>query len=314
MSGRGGSIVEIGTAPPAPPTDAVFALVIDFERGTPNPQRVFQAADAMITAFQVLDKTLCAAVDSHIEPVMLLEDIEAGSIKAWLGNQLSRIDDEGLKDLDWKPIVGKYLVRAKYAVIRWSNKEGTDANILGLARELRTIASETDVKHIPDYAPPLVQELADGIKKIETAKSFLLPKDRMSLTSDAEGKLEFNLAIKWGDQELSSLSVKEATKFEKMPITLIVKRPDYLGKSKWEFRFGKKTLSSKIEDQDWLARFQSRAIDVRPGDALRCLATIEHKYGFDNELIAEEYTVTKVEEVLVNQLQQGSLGLEGGEA
>jgi hypothetical protein len=54
-------------------------------------------------------------------------------------------------------------------------------------------------------------------------------------------------------------------------------------------------------------------VDVRPGDALKCLATIEYKYGFDNELLEEEYTVTKVEDVLVNQLQQGSLGLGGGE-
>ena len=45
---------------------------------------------------------------------MVLEEIETGSIKIWLGNQLNRVDDDALKKLDWKPLVGKYLVRAKY--------------------------------------------------------------------------------------------------------------------------------------------------------------------------------------------------------
>jgi hypothetical protein len=314
MSGNRGATVEIGTRRPADPSGTVFALVINFEKGTPNPQRVFQAADAMIRAVQSLDKTLCAAVDSQIDPVMVLEDIEAGSIKAWLGNQLSRVEDEGLKTLDWKPVVGKYLVRAKYAVIRWSNKDGADGNILGLAKELRTIAAETDIRHVPDYAPPSVQELAESVRRIDTAKDFLLPTDSMSLISESEGHVDFKLAIRWDDQTLTDLSVKETTKFENMPVTLIVKKPDYLGKSKWEFRFGKKAISAKIEDESWLLRFQTRVVDVRPGDALKCLATIEHKYGFDNELVSEEYTITVVEGVRVNELQQGSLGLEDSES
>ena len=258
----------------------------------------------MIVAMQGLDHTLCASVDSTINPEMMLEDIEAGSIKIWLSNQLRRVDDDGLKKMDWKPIVGKYLVRAKYAVIRWSNKEGPDSTLAGLARELRTIAAETDVKHIPDYAPPSVAEIAEGVKKIDRAKGFLLPADKIILDSDAEGEIRFNLSVRWTDEELSNLAVKETTTFEKMPITLIVKRPDYLGISKWDFRFGKKAISAKIEDSSWLARFHGREIDIRPGDALKCLATIQHKYGFDNELIVEDYTVTEVLSVLENQLKQ----------
>lgn len=302
-------IVAIATEPPAAPPDASFALVIDFQKGTSNPQRVFQAADAMIRALQDMDHTLCVSVDSHIEPIMLLEDIEAGSIKAWLGNQLKRADDEGLKTLDWKPLVGRYLVRAKYAFIRWSNKEGPEGGLLGLAREIRTIAQETDVRHLPDYAPPSVQDLANAARRIDQAKDFLLPSDSMSLESRDEGKVGFNLSVRWNIEELEQFAIKETTKFEKMPMTLIVKRPDYLGKSKWDFRHGKTPVSANIEDRNWLDDFQSRKMDIRPGDALRCLVTIEHKYGYDNELISQEYLITKVESVAKNQLRQGGLDL-----
>jgi hypothetical protein len=303
----GGGTVEIGTRPPGPPSGAAFAIEIKFQKGTENPSRIFQAADVMIRALQGLDQTLCVAVDPHIEPVMVLEDVEASSIRVWLASALSRVDDGALRDIDWKPLIGRYLVRAKYAVIRWTNKEGEESGLLGLAREIRTIAVETDVKLLPDYAPPSIQELSLAARKIDDAKGVLLPSDKMTFLSPEEEPLDFNLTIRWTPEELSELAVKETTTFEKMPVTLIVKRPDYLGRSKWDFRHGKKPLQAKIDDEGWLLDFQTRKVDVRPGDALRCLVTIEHKYGFDNELISEDYVVTKVERVLENQITQGGL-------
>jgi hypothetical protein len=60
-------------------------------------------------------------------------------------------------------------------------------------------------------------------------------------------------------------------------------------------------------DDAWLQRFQNRDIDVRPGDALKCLATIERHYGHDNELLDEKFSISKVEDVLQNQLRQADL-------
>ena len=308
--GSGGGSVSIGTQPPEAPPEASFALIIDFEKNAPNPGRVFQAADAMIRALEGLDRTLCSAADSRITPIMVLEDIEAGSIKAWLGNQLNRVEDEALKTLDWKPLIGRYLVRSKYAFIRWSNKEGPGLDLIGLAKELRTIGQEADIRHVPDYQPPSLQDLSIAAKRIDDAKGILGPNDRMLIDSTEDGKLEFNLTVRWTPEELDNLAVKETTKFENMPMTLIVKRPDYLGRSKWDFRFGKKAVSARIEDMPWLAAFQAREKDVRPGDALRCLVTIEHKYGYDNELITEEHTITHVEGVAENQVRQTDLDLD----
>ncbi len=74
----------------------------------------------------------------YIETEILLEDIEAGSIKVWLRNALHAVEDEALKTLDWKPAVGKYLVRAKYAVIRWIDDNATPKNLPALARRPST--------------------------------------------------------------------------------------------------------------------------------------------------------------------------------
>jgi len=97
------------------------------------------------------------------------------------------------------------------------------------------------------------------------------------------------------------MTIKETKKFENMPMNLIVKKPDYLGLSKWEFRHGTKTILARMSHESWLLDFQNRKFDIRPGDALSCIATVEYFYGYDNELIKEAYTVTKVEKVLVDQ-------------
>lgn len=305
----GGGSVGISTDRPADPPEADFALYIDFKKGSANPQRVFQAADAMIRSLQRLDHALCASVDSSIEPVMVLEEIETGSIKVWLSNVLQRIDDDALKQLEWKPVVGRYLVKAKYAFIRWSNKETDGGGLIGLAKELRKIASETDVRHIPDYAPPSIQELAEVSKSVDEAKKFLLPDDKMSFMSKDETPVDFNLSVAWSPEELSDLIVNEKVSFRDMPMTLIVKRPDYLEKSKWDFRHGKAMISAKILDEVWLKAFQAREKDVRPGDALKCLVTIQNNYGFDNELISEDYTITNVQDVVINKLYQENLDI-----
>jgi len=44
-----------------------------------------------------------------------------------------------------------------------------------------------------------------------------------------------------------------------------------------------------------------------PGDALKCLVTIERGYGHDNELLGEDHVITKVEKVVENLAYQPSL-------
>lgn len=110
--------VTLSSTPPTPP-QADFAFSIDFERGVGSASRVFAATHDFIKACERLDKELVQAIDSSIETVMVLEDIEIGSIKTWLRNALTAADDDALKKLDWRPAVGKYLVAAKYAILRW---------------------------------------------------------------------------------------------------------------------------------------------------------------------------------------------------
>lgn len=295
------AVVTLTDKKPAPPR-ADFAFEIDFQRGVGPASRVFSATHDFIKACEALDAELVQSIDSSIETVLILEDIQVGSIKTWLRNALTAAEDDALKTLDWKPLVGKYLVRAKYAVIRWIDDDSHPRSLPDLRREIQQIAAETDVRHLPDYSAPSPTALTNAIRDFQAVKDRLVPGDRARMLTH-DGDIEMNLSVSFQIEDIEALAVAKTIETPASEIILAVKKPDYLGTSKWELRHGKRTITAKIEDSSWLSRFQGRQVDVRPGDALQCVVKIEMQYGFDNELIAERYTVITVNDVLANRYQ-----------
>ena len=295
------------------PKDPVsdFAFYIDFKKGEGSASRVFSATHEFIRACERLDRDLVASIDASIETVMVLEDIEAKSLKTWLRSTLKATDDQALKDINWKPLVGKYLVRAKYMVLGWMDDDNTPKNLPDLRRELQKLASETDVRRIPDYAPISPSSLIDAIRGFESVKDHLVDGDVASLDLPDGESIEFNISARINVDDIEAFAIKETQTHRAPCMVLQVRKPDYLGASMWEFRLGKRPLLVKIEDEDWLEQFQSRKVDVRPGDAIKCAVRIEMMYGHDSELIREKHYIEKVQEVLVRQDDQFDLPLLG---
>jgi hypothetical protein len=291
--------ITLTTIAPVPP-QADFAFLIDFKKGEGSASRVFAATHDFIRACEKLDAELVQSIDASIETIMMLEDIEVGSIKTWLRTALTSVEDDALKSLDWKKAVGAYLVKAKYAVIRWTEDTAAPEQLPDLRREIQQIAQETDVRHLPDYSPPSPTALVNAMRDFQGVKDHLIPGDRAVMMTPT-GDVEMNLTIRWPVEDIEALAVARTIEAPATEMILAVKKPDYLGTSKWELRHGKRTIQAKIENQDWLRRFQNREVDVRPGDALRCVVAISHLYGHDNELLAERYTILEVAEVLVNR-------------
>ena len=294
------------TRRPEPPRSD-FAFFIDFKKSEGSASRIFSATNEFIKACERLDRDLLTSIDANIEPIMVLEDVQAGSLKVYLRNVLSAIDDQALKDVDWKAAVGKYLVRAKYVVLRWLNNDDGSQNLLELRREIRDLAAETDVRNIPDYTPINSAALIRAAKDFDHVKDYLIAGDAASMIVSDDEQAEFNVSSRIDIETIEDLAIRE-TQIHTVPtLVLIVKKPDYLGASMWEFRYGSRTISAKIEDEDWLSRFQNRDVDVRPSDALRCAARIEVSYGHDNELLAEKYFVSHVLDVVENQYRQDEI-------
>lgn len=291
---------------------ADFAFYIDFKKGEGPASRVFSATHEFIKACERLDRELVSSIDASIDTVMVLEDIEAQSLKTWFRSSLRAVDDQALKDIDWKPLVGKYLVRAKYMVLRWMDDDETPKSLPELGREMQKLAAETDVRRIPDYAPVSPSALIDAVRDFEGVKDHFVEGDKASLVIPDGEDIDFNLSMRLDVEDIEALAIKEIQVHSVPSMVLIVRKPDYLGTSMWDLRHGRRALSAKIEHEEWLRQFQNRRVDVRPGDALKCAVRIEMMYGHDNELINEKHYIEKVQEVLESQYEQPALPLQGG--
>jgi hypothetical protein len=296
----------------AEPLKSDFGIEVKFTPGTPDPARVFRSMTALIDSFQRFDKELVQTIDSTIEPVLLLEDIDAGSLRTWLRSVITSVDDSALQSGDWKKIVGNYLLKSKYIIVR--RLEGkthitTRDQIKEIEAELLTAAEDTKIKRIPSYRPVPESKIIEVIENFGNALAHLAPNDSAKLMAP-DGEANFNLTLKMAPDSLRALLVKESVTNDPTMI-LKVKRPDYLGEAMWDFKFGDHPLQAKIVDFKWLGDFQGRKVDVRPGDAIRAKVRHTINYGHDAEIVSEHYEVAEVLEVIALILPHQPPLLEG---
>jgi hypothetical protein len=289
-----------------------FCIEIDYAKNSPNPSRVFRAMSDLIEALQSVDSTLAESLAIRLEPVLLLEDIEAGSIKAWLAQKIENVDDDALKSGDYKKVIGSYLVKGKYAVVDFLNKKteiksGTD--IEPLEKELLSLAERTDIKQLlPIYQPVSRQKLLNDVNKISSALEPLTDSDKVSFI-DADGrKTGFNLTLSIAPETIDELLTREAITY-RADMILKVKRPDFLGDSKWEFRYDRKPFIAKVADQEWLFRYRNSEIPLNPGDALKAHVETTVRYGHEGDVVSIQHTILRIIEIIKPQplLEQPSI-------
>lgn len=304
-----GSIYHIALSvdAPMPPEDAELCIQIDFKRSSQNPRRVFDSMSMLIESFEKLDGALLETIDVRIEPLLLLEDIETGSIKVWLKNILSAIDDDALKTLDWKQQVGKYLVEAKYATLRWldSNSDKTAPRLLDLKSELQKLAEQTDVRHLPDYPKIHDARLVPALEKIQDAKRQLSAGDRIVIQSD-EKTYEVQVENTWSPSRSLDVDGGRST-FSEMELILTVRKPDLLGATKWQFKHGRSNFNASIEDARWIQSFRDRKFAIYSGDAIRCTVKVEYLYDKKGSLKSQSNYIVKIHEIIALSGEQQEL-------
>lgn len=268
-------------------------IKINFRDGEGSPARVFDIAAGIIRSFEALDRALIESVDSRISTDLILEDVEKSSLRVFLKNALKSTDDDALKSLDWKKLVGSYLVKAKYIAIEWLDKEPKSARIEDLTEKLRALASETNVRQLPDYAPISPTKLAQSLDEFQRVKKKFVDRETLIITL---GQDEYTVDVK--NDWLPSEYVVEATRAQDLSndleMVVTIKKPDMLGKSKWQFKHGKINLNAAITDDEWLEEFHDGKHPVVPGDALRVRARYDSEYDDKGELIKQEITIIKV--------------------
>jgi hypothetical protein len=172
---------------PMKPEQADFGVTVDFAKGESDPVKVFESITVLLDGFRKLDHITIGALDPDIQPIMVLEDIEASSITAWVANRLRQTDDQAIKDFDWKKQVGSFAVKAKYRVLEFLDQKVADnehARLVSLRDDLAKLASEPQLRHLPLPGAIPLEDLVVPLDRIQEAKSLLSKADRLIIRSD----------------------------------------------------------------------------------------------------------------------------------
>lgn len=280
-------------------TDSQFEIYIDFKPSEGDPSRVFHAMADLVDSLKELDTELASMVSISFKPELYLEEIEGGSIRAWFHAVIDDLPDEALKEGSFKKILGHFLLKAKYMILKWTNeKEKIEhiQEIKELEGELLTLAEETDVKQLPAYKPMETERLLSHINSINNSLVPLIEEDKVSyISSEGTTGINSNLAI--SNEIIVELLTSETIETNGIRI-LKVKKPDFLGESKWILRYQGHQIEAKISDLKWLRSYQGRQEELQPGDSIKANLKEKISYGHDGEIVHTIYEVTEVEEVI----------------
>lgn len=287
--------------------DGNIEIRIEFERGVGDPTRIFRSMAGLIESTQALDSHLALSVGSNVRTTLVLQDVEAASLKAVLKTIVEEIPDEAVKAGEIKKVIGHFLIRAKHRVLDWcSDRDSITSRteLKQLESDIHALAEQSDIKLLPAYAPIQMSSLLSDITAVKDALRYLSNGDHASLKS-SEGASRFNQSLMISDHVVRDLITREtlSTKGERI---LKVKKPDYLGTSKWSFQYGGHLIEARILDEPWLIRFQNNQEQVHPRDSLRVSFREAVSYGYDNEVVHTEYEIVRVFEVI-----KGSTAVQG---
>lgn len=276
-----------------------FEIRVEFQRGEGDPTRVFRAMAGLIEAAQRVDTHLALMIGASVRTTLVLQDVEASSLKSRLRSIVEAIPDEPLQHGETKKLIGHFLLKGKHKILDWCqdrNAISDRAEVKQLETELDQLAQQTDIKQLPAYAPIDTPSLLGDIVAVNDALLPLQGNDAATFKS-SEGSSRYNPHL-----VVSEGVIREIVTRERLSSTgeriLKVKKPDYLGTSKWGFRYGNHMIEAKITDLAWLTRFQNTEEHVHPGDSLRVMFFEEVSYGYDNEVVHTEYEVREVLSVI----------------
>jgi hypothetical protein len=197
--------------------------------------------------------------------------------------------------------IGSYLLKAKYATLRFLDDESSQRNqtVLPLKEELQKLAADTDALHLPYYPPVHEGRLIAALDQIQGAKRELSTGDKLIV--DLEDKrYEVDLTKTWEPSDSIAISNLRETHSDG-ELILTIRRPDFIKDTLWQFTHGKNNISAPIKDEKWLEDFHNRKINLLPGDALRCKVHYTHIYDEKGALLEQKIEILLVLEILKGQ-------------
>ncbi|MCB4379640.1 hypothetical protein FZX02_04030, partial [Synechococcus sp. MU1644] len=286
-------ILSVAVTDDAPTADADIILKIKYAERNNSAAHAFEIAAELIRSMEQLDRVLLQSIHPQLSTALIVEDLEKSSLKIFIRSVLEDVPDEALKEADLKSLVGHYLIKAKYAAIRWLDQEEESPKRIGdLTEEIAQLARESEARHLPDYPAPNPSRLAQPLDRFQETKKKFQEGEGLTITL---GKEEYQVHVdrSWSASDTIDEADGDNEMVSEQDQYLTIGKPDFIGETKWAFKHGKKPVSYKIVDDEWLEEFRSGAFPIKPGDALRVRILVRNVYDARGNLLENEELITK---------------------
>ena len=262
-----------------------IGLVIEYQAGQSRTLDVLSDAMTLVQAIDELDRALLSSIDTELEPVSILNDVQHSSLKMLLARALRKVPDEHVNGLEWKKWVGGLLIKGKYALL-----QKLDADPAEIQHELQKL--EPDYKAAPSligYSPPKIKEVQDALQSVAKARDVF---ESHAVTVETE----------FGDIALSRIDLPPVSTIDTSVVTTVVNKgreflkvryPDMLGNAQWTVMRSGRVTRVDVLHQSWLDSYHRREFSILPGDSLDC--SFEERVGYDAQQNEVERRISIVE-------------------
>lgn len=226
-----------------------IALVIDYQPGASEALGVLAGAMRLIESLDRLDHCLLSSIDTTLEPVSILNDVQHSSLKILLARALRKVPDEAIGSLDWKKWVGGLLVKGKHRLLQ--NLAADDASLTLALADL-----EPDYRAVPNatagYTPPSLADAREALRQVAAARASI-----------PDGKVVVQTEI--GDVEIPRVPVGDApaapaeealTSNVLKDQVLIIESAVFKEGNQWRFSDGSASFAAAIADEAFLRRIE----------------------------------------------------------
>ncbi len=244
----------------------------------------------IIESLDALDNLFLSKINTNLEPVSILNDIQHSSLKILLARALKNIPDDSVKNLEWKKWVGNLLVKGKHKLLTYLNAEDEE-----IEKQLKSLSQDyaNAPNSIVGYNPPTLEQTKPILNNIKIARATL---PYSSVSIETENGI---INIPFVDVKIEAPELQQNIFISSGMALFKLKIIDALGDSKWKVIFNDKIEPIKIIDEQWLNEYRNRLINILPQDSLDAEYTQIITYNEKQEILEKTITITKIHKVVM---------------
>lgn len=284
-----------------------YSIKFEYTKQIKDPVKLFLNYSKIIDSIKISDIMLAKTINRQVHYSQYLISIENGSFISSIKSLFEYEESESIDNLDDinDENVNNYLSAGNQAIINEleSGQINSEKQITKIRDEINEAAKKNKISNNFNYSPPTIPEIIDVTKSFSDATQEFSDDEKISIIDKNEKIFVIPNNVKVDVSKIEEELIKKFITTNRQLI-LKIKKPDYLGDAKWEFKHGNNRIDAKISDKKWLTQFHEKNIPLTPGDSLEVEVQITEEYDKYGNLFKNDYNILRIIDVIKGKIDE----------